>query len=251
VTDPVHPCLVIAHRGASGSRPENTLEAFRHARALGADWVELDVRRSADGALVVHHDAHLADGRAIVETRAADLPAAVPTLSAALDACAGMGVNVEIKNDPVEPDFDPAHDVAVAVAEATRAWLGPAGPAAGRVIVSSFAMETVDRLRATAPDLPTGWLTFDLQDPVAVVERTSAHGHAAIHPYDAFVDRGLVDRAHAAGLAVYVWTVDDPGRMTDLVGMGVDGIITNHPDRARAVVDRLRADRLSPRPGGG
>lgn len=244
-------CLVIAHRGASGSRPENTLEAFRHARALGADWVELDVRRSADGVLVVHHDAHLPDGRAIVETRAADLPAPVPALSAALDACAGMGVNVEIKNDPSEPDFDPAHEIAVAVAQATRAWLGPEGAAAGRVIVSSFAMETIDRLRVAAPELPTGWLTFDLRDPAAVVERAVAHGHAAIHPYDPFVDRSLVEQAHAAGLAVYVWTVDDPGRMAELVGMGVDGIITNHPDRARTVLDRRRRDGLSPRPGGG
>ena len=240
------PCLVIAHRGASGSRPENTLEAFRHARELGADWVELDVRRSADGALVVHHDAHLPDGRAIVATAAADLPAAVPTLAAALDACAGMGVNVEIKNDPAEPDFDPAHDIAVAVARAIRAWLGPEGPAAGRVIVSSFAMETVDRLRAAAPELPTGWLTFDLRDAAAVVERAVAHGHAAIHPYDPFVDRRLVEQAHAAGLAVYVWTVDDPERMAELAGLGVDGIITNHPDRARAVFEGL-----SPRPRGG
>ncbi|MCU0274953.1 MAG: glycerophosphodiester phosphodiesterase, partial [Acidimicrobiales bacterium] len=164
----------------------------------------------------------------------------------ALDACAGMGVNVEIKNDPAEPDFDPAHDIAVAVAETIRAWLDPGGPAAGRVIVSSFAMETVDRLRAAAPELPTGWLTFDLRDAVAVVERAVAHGHAAIHPYDPFVDRNLVAQAHAAGLAVYVWTVDDPERMAALAGMGVDGVITNHPDRARAVLDGL-----SSRPGGG
>jgi glycerophosphoryl diester phosphodiesterase len=242
----VRPCLVIAHRGASGSRPENTLEAFRHARALGADWVELDVRRSADGVLVVHHDAHLPDGRAIVETLAADLPDPVPTLAAALEACTGMGVNVEIKNDPTEPDFDGTHDAAVAVAEAVATWLAAGGLPPERVIVSSFAMETVDRLREVAPDLPTGWLTFDLLDPVAVVERTVAHGHAAVHPYDPFVDRRLVDRAHAAGLAVYVWTVDDPGRMAELVALGVDGIITNHPDRARDVVDRLTR-----RPSGG
>ena len=69
--------------------------------------MELDVRRTADGVLVVHHDAHLADGRAIVELAAADLPDAVPTLAAALDACAGMGVNIEIKNNHPDPDLDP------------------------------------------------------------------------------------------------------------------------------------------------
>ncbi len=72
--------LVIAHRGASAARPENTLEAFRHAATLGADWVELDVRRTADDRLTVHHDAVLPDGRAIVHLAAGDLPpvAALP-----------------------------------------------------------------------------------------------------------------------------------------------------------------------------
>ena len=78
---------VFAHRGASQRAPENTVEAFRLAAELGADGVELDVRRSADGALVVHHDPHLPDGRLIAATAFADLPASVPTLAAALDAC--------------------------------------------------------------------------------------------------------------------------------------------------------------------
>lgn len=228
---PDHP-LVIAHRGASGTRRENTVEAFRHARVLGADWVELDVRRSADGVLVVHHDAHLPDGRTIGATPADELPSHVPTLLAALEACEGMGVNVEIKNLPEDPDYDPAHGVAVAVAGLVRACLP-----ADRVIVSSFTMDTIDRVRDADPGIPTGWLTFDLADPTLVVERAVAHGHAAVHPYVAFVTPGLVARAHAAGLLVLTWTVDEPGRMAELVEVGVDGIITNHPDRARAVVD--------------
>src|SRR5262245_27082175 len=91
---------VIAHRGASRAAPENTLEAFRLARSLGADAVELDVRRTRDGALAVHHDARLPDGQSVVDLSAAELPRSVPLLDAALDACAGMWVNVEIKNDP-------------------------------------------------------------------------------------------------------------------------------------------------------
>jgi glycerophosphoryl diester phosphodiesterase len=225
-------CLVIAHRGASGARPENTVEAFRHARELAADWVELDVRVAADGALVVHHDAHLADGRAIAATRSADLPDHVPDLAAALAACAGMGVNVEIKNDPSEPGFDERRDVAVVVARAVRAALPPEG-----VIVSSFDLATVDRLHVQDPDLPTGVLTFALHDPLGALAAAVAGGHRALHPWDPMVDERLVAGAHQAGLAVYVWTVDDPARMAALVGFGVDGIITNHPDRARAVVD--------------
>src|SRR3954451_1790565 len=100
------PTAIIAHRGASAAFAENTVEAFRGAAALGANWVELDVRRTADGALAVHHDAHLPDGRAIVDMLAADLPEPVPSLSEALDACAPLGVNVEIKNSPQDVDFD-------------------------------------------------------------------------------------------------------------------------------------------------
>ena len=100
-------CRVIAHRGASRRAPENTLAAFRLARELGADMVELDARHTLDRVVVVHHDAFLADGRAIVAQRAVSLPAHVPTLADALDACAGMHVNVEIKNSPGDPDHDP------------------------------------------------------------------------------------------------------------------------------------------------
>ena len=97
---------VIAHRGASAAAPENTVEAFRLARTLGADWVELDARRTADGRVIVHHDAVLPDGRVIVELDRADLPPSVCDLSDALDACHGMSVNIEIKNWPADPDFD-------------------------------------------------------------------------------------------------------------------------------------------------
>src|SRR3954465_13219995 len=96
---------VIAHRGASAAAPENTVEAFRLARELGADMVELDARRTADGQVIVHHDAHLADGRAIVELSRSELPTHVCDLADALDACEGMQVNIEIKNWPDDPDF--------------------------------------------------------------------------------------------------------------------------------------------------
>ena len=99
--------LVIAHRGASRAERENTGAAFRRAGEMGADGIELDVRRTADDRLVVHHDPVLADGRTIRSTAATELPGHVPTLDAAIGACEGMFVNIEIKNDPDEPDFDP------------------------------------------------------------------------------------------------------------------------------------------------
>src|SRR4051812_45476130 len=122
---------IFAHRGASAAFPENTVEAFRAAGAMGAQWVELDVRRTADGALAVHHDARLPDGRSIVEIRAADLPSSVPSLADALAACAPLGVNVELKNLPGDEDFDPAVAMAEVVADAIRRCEQP-------IIVSSF-----------------------------------------------------------------------------------------------------------------
>ena len=229
--------LVIAHRGASLDHPENTVEAFVGAREQGADWVELDVRRTADGVMVVHHDAHLADGRVIVELEATALPPGIPSLAEALEACGDLGVNIEIKNARDDPDYDDEHVVADAVVGLASAYLGPE-----RTLVSSFNVDTIDRVRRIDPQVRSAWVMFDLADPAQVVERAVAHGFSAIHPYMAYVDRALVERAHDAGLAVNVWTVDDPDRMRDLLDDGVDGLITNAPALARRVVsDRIRS----------
>ena len=109
--------LVIAHRGASKAAHENTLRAFFLAKEFRADWIELDVRRTQDGRLAVHHDAHLADGRVLCDTPADELPRHVPELAAALDACSPLGINIEIKNWPTDPDFDPEFRLAAQVVE--------------------------------------------------------------------------------------------------------------------------------------
>lgn len=223
---------VIAHRGASGQRRENTLEAFATAIDLGADAVELDVRRTRDGALVVHHDAHLEDGRSIVACDAAELPAHVPSLAAALEACGQLRVNVEIKNARREPDFDPDDSVAAGVV-ALVSELG----IAERILVSSFRLATIDAVRRLAPDLATGFLTIKAAS--WTVERTVERGHGAYHPWDGVLTHKVVDAARSAGLEVNVWTVDDPERMAKLAGWGVDGIVTNVADVARRVLEGL------------
>ena len=226
--------LIIAHRGAplTGSHPENTVAAFRRARSVAADWVELDVRRTADGATAVHHDPHLADGRLIASLDRAALPALVPDLDQALTACAGMGVNIEIKNLENEPDHDPAHWLASAVVDAVARADPPVS-----VLVSSFNPDAIDHVRTLAPSLPTALLTFMLDDPALTVASVASKGHRARHPFDATVDRALVDLAHDHGLAVNVWTVDDLRRVAALAAMGVDGICTNVPDVARRVLE--------------
>jgi len=225
------PAVVIAHRGASATFAENTIEAFRGAAEQGADWVELDVRRTADHSLVVHHDALLYDGRAIVELAAADLPPSVPTLARALDACAGMGVNIEIKNNEPDPDAD----VEEFVAEATVALLAQRG-GGDEVLISSFNPATLVRVREQASHLATALLV--VEPAPDVVDVLLGAGHQALHPFDWFVDEDLVTRCHAAGVKVNVWTVDDTNRMTELLALGIDGLCTNVPAVARALIPR-------------
>lgn len=235
-----HRPLVVAHRGASAAARENTLEAFRLAGDLGADWVELDVRHSADGAMVLHHDAELPDGRRVPEVVAADLPDHVPTLAEALAVCwaADLGVNVEIKALPGEPGHEGVRQLTDDVVALVLGGRAGAGADADGVLVTSFDPRTIDRVHdATDGAVATGLLVFDASDRDAVVARAAEHGHGAINPWDAVTDQPLVDAAHAAGLAVNVWTVDDPDRLAQLVAMGVDGLITNVPDVARRVVD--------------
>lgn len=218
---------IIAHRGASAAEPENTVPAFRRAVAMGADGIELDVRRTADDRLVVHHDPRLADGRVIRHTRSTELPDAIPELDAALDACDGAFVNIEVKNDPGEPDFDPTDWVV----HRTVALLERRGLDA-RWLVSSFRFETVARCRAVVPRLRTAWLVgYATAD---VITLASTAGHVAIHPWVAELDESQVRSAHAAGLSVNTWTCDDPVRIGELIAWGVDGICTNVPDVALA-----------------
>ena len=219
---------VMAHRGASRAEAENTVAAFLRAGRMGAHAVELDVRRTRDGVLVVHHNPHLADLRLVADTDAADLPESVPTLGAALDACADMWVNVEIKNDPEEPDFDATDRIA----DETIAHLVARGED-HRWLISCFRVETVDRCRELAPHIRTAWLCTI--PPSDVAAQMVAKGHAAVHPWVGCVTRELLDGCHAAGIQVNTWTCDDPERMRELVEWGIDGICTNVPDVALSV----------------
>lgn len=229
--------LVYGHRGASAQAPENTIEAYELAGAMGADGVEIDVRLSADGHLVLNHDPVLADGRLIVETPRAELPASVPDLATALDACAGMVVNIEIKNIPGEADFDPAGGIVEPVL-ALLADRRDGGGVRDELLVSSFHLPTVDLVRDLAPDLRTGFLTLLEPAPLDGLAMAADGGHDAYHPLHFFVDEPLLEAAEGAGIEVNTWTVDDPERMRQLAGWGVDGIVTNVPDLALATLRR-------------
>lgn len=225
---------VWAHRGASAAARENTVEAFAAAVRMGADGVELDVRRTADGAIAVHHDALLADGRTVADVAAADLPPGVPLLDAAFEACGDLVVNVELKNLPGEPDHDPDERLAEQVAR----WVAAEGVQA-RVLVSSFNLAAVDRCLAVDASVPTAFLAVVAPGrdfAGRLVHQARRHGHRALHPHHSGVTPYLVEQCAAAGLACNTWTVDDPGRMLELAALGVDAIVTNVPDVAVATL---------------
>ncbi|MBM3805982.1 MAG: glycerophosphodiester phosphodiesterase, partial [Actinobacteria bacterium] len=170
---------VMAHRGASKAEVENTTMAFARALAMGADAVELDVRLCASGELVVNHDPVLKDGRAIIKTEKKDLPSHIPTLGEAIDACGEMWVNIEIKNEAKELDFDPQENVTGRVVEFLRRR-----GSVDRWLISSFRRQTVDRVRELMPGLRTAWLVMTLDDAEleATAKELAGQGHTALHP---------------------------------------------------------------------
>ena len=237
MTRPPKP-LVIAHRGASAARPENTPAAFQLAIEQSADMIETDLHRTRDGAVVVTHDESLAGlgGRGeiadatLAEVRALDAGggAKVPTLDEVLDAFGtAVAWNLELKRG-TRADYPGLE--ALALAAVVRRGL------LAHTLFSSFYDSVLARLRALAPAARIG-LLLSRRHPQAAFERARSLGAEAIHPEVALIEPDWVGRAHAAGLAVYGFTVDDPAEMRRLLAMGVDGLFSNHPDRLRAIVD--------------
>jgi glycerophosphoryl diester phosphodiesterase len=232
---------ILAHRGARRVLPENTVAAFAAAAGLGADGVELDVHSTADGVLVVHHDADAGTIGVLAEHPLAAVRGArpdIPTLEEALEACAGMLVNIEVKNMPGDADYDPDDGAADTLVE----LLARRGRC-DDVLVSSFNLAAADRVRDLDATIPTGFLTLVGLDPLDAIEVAHAHGHAAVHPDVRSLKGGAAEattaRAHEVGMAVNVWTVNGEAEMRRLVAAGVDALITDVPDVARRVLGDL------------
>jgi glycerophosphoryl diester phosphodiesterase len=182
----------------------------------------------------VHHDPD-AEGVGVIRTVTfAELRAArpaLPTLDEALDACRGLLVNTEVKCLPWEPDPDP--DGAV-----VRATVDAIVRTASNAVLSSFDLTAVDRVHEYAPTLPTGWLTHG-QDVEGAARIAADHGHTWLNPDVRAACRGGahgIEVAHAAGLRVSVWTVDDLDDARTLAADGADILITNTPDRLIAAL---------------
>lgn len=234
-----------AHRGwhlGDLAGMENSLSALRRAVAEGFRYLEVDVRASADSEVFVHHDATL-DRTTDAAGAVAALPAravraariggreAVSSLAEVLEELPQAHLNIDVKADDA---------VAPTVAAVLRAG------AADRVALTSFDDARLRRLRRLAPAvatgmspgevralwldarlrvLPTRWLTVGAMAQVPV-----RHGGRTV------VTPAFVTAAHRAGAEVHVWTVDEPGQMRQLLGWGVDGLVTDRPDLLRQVL---------------
>ena len=224
---------VFAHRGAAQEFPENTCGAFADALRRGADGIELDVRRSRDGGLVVHHDAEIAGLGRISECEVADLPREVPLLDAALEVCRGMTVNIEMKNDPSEVAYEPPDRFAAEVIGAALDVLPLED-----LVISSFDLPTLEAVRRFQPDIQVGWLLPFGSDVTGLLSRALDHGFTGLHPFVLNVSQEVVSAAHAAGLSIATWTVNAAHDLERMVEIGVDVVITDDVLLARSVVDR-------------
>ena len=258
--------LVIAHRGGRGLAPENTLAAFARSAALGVDVLEMDLRQSSDGALIVLHDRRVdrttngqgaADSLSLAQLKQLDAGyhfspdgqtfpwrgqgIAIPTLDEVFTAFPNMRFLIEIKDDSDALVSDFCRTI-------RRFELND------RVIAASFRSGPLESLRQTCPEVATSasssagmsfvflhWLRLD----------------AAYHPTSqAFqfpprfgkidlIDRRFIARAHAHNIQVHVWTINDPDAMQRYLDLGVDGLITDYPDRLLSILNRQPAEEAS------
>lgn len=270
----------IAHRGASGHAPENTRIAIERAVSMGADWIEIDVRRTRDGVLVAFHDDSLERttngtgpfaGRSLAELRRLDAggwfnrerPARadaafagirIATLAELIEALgSAAGLYIEAKAAADQPGIE---------SDLVELLRGYGLIESGRVVLQAFATGSVEQYATLAPEVPRVQLLeyavdadghrhelhgvtppadqLGPADFAALAGR--AHGigpnlrDAAGRPV---LDRAFIDGAHAAGLFVHVYTVDDPDTMRTLIDWGVDGIFTNFPDRLAQLRPRV------------
>lgn len=232
--------LIIGHRGASGYLPENTLAAFEKAIALGADGIELDIWPDASGEPMVIHDESLSRttrhrGKVTAMPMADLIPLGIPSYRQVLGIAPGkMVVFTELKGQQENRVGEAIYDAA-----ASGAWNYSQLPVIG------FDHAQLARLKAVYPEIAIG-LSFDKamlkQVPSAnhMIAKARELQAAAINPDYHLATKELVDAAHAAGLAVNVWTVNHPKAMQQMIALGVDAIMTDYPDRLHVLLQEAK-----------
>jgi glycerophosphoryl diester phosphodiesterase len=250
---------LFAHRGASGTAPENTLEAFAEGLAAGADRLELDVHQTSDGEIVVFHDETLertTNGRGLLrdhtlaELRKLDAGyhfrdesgrlafrgkgVRIATLAEVLREFPEIPLNVEVKFDEgktVEAFFDVVdqHD------------------ARERVLAAAFEDHIIQRLRQVAPDVVTSLSAAEVAQFVGGCLTETLDGYVPPgralqvppkHEDVEIVTPFFIEMAHSFGMEVHVWTINDEAEMNRLLDLGIDGLMSDFPKLARSVFER-------------
>ncbi|EIP96697.1 glycerophosphoryl diester phosphodiesterase [Opitutaceae bacterium TAV1] len=230
--------LVFAHRGASHDAPENTLAAYAVGWEQQADGLELDIHLTADGQIVVMHDADTKRTTSVAgkisaqtfeELRKLDVGAwkgatwtgqRIPTLDEALASVpAGKQVIIEIKCDSE-------------IIPALKDFIEKSGKPADELLIHCFTFETICAARQAIPHVRACWLVNPDRDTdlLPLLEKARAAGLDALNPdVNSRIDEALVTRAHANNMGIFVWTVNDPDAARRLKSLGVDGILTDRP----------------------
>ncbi len=223
---------IISHRGGRGFGPENTLESLRGAIRAGVEMVETDVRETADGVLVIHHNP-LANSRFIKDFEAAELREVhpdIPTLQEYLELASGRcRLDLEAKSLDI-------HHLAVAVQQ----FSSPE-----QVMITSFNAALLAGLKEEYPEFTAGWvLRLRLEKEEAIELAVKSHFQLLL-PRQGLVDDKLVAEAHRQGLLVYAWTVNHVPALHGLVGQGIDGVIT---DKYPLMIEAWEEMRTAPGP---
>lgn len=257
------PLIAVAHRGASGHAPENTLASLDAADRLGAETVEFDVQRTSDDVLVLMHDTTLERTTDVVKVfpdrgsyRVADFTMAeirrldagswfdpafegetVPTFEEALDRLEELDLNLflEIKEPKLYPGIE--EEIAAELSGRDR-WLETASPhRPDRLVVQSFDWEVVRRSKELLPSVPHALL--------GRVPESQISNHAwaqMINPNHTTIDKAYVKRVQDAGLTIMPYTINDRSRMDTVLGWGVDGFITDFPDVGQQAIAARRVE---------
>lgn len=216
--------LKVGHRGARAYEPENTLRSFKKAMELGVDAVELDVRKTKDGQLVVIHDADVkrtTNGKGLVseltlkeiQSLSTEKDEKIPTLEEALD-CLGKKVRVfiELKETGIEEQV-----LAVVNKKALKK----------SVVIVSFLEDALRKIRELDAEAETGLIYAKHKNPLKAALELKAQWLLAFYR---FTHTANVQKAHENGLKVIVWTVNTPEEVAEMVKKGVDGVSSDKPD---------------------
>ncbi len=236
--------LNIAHRGASGHAPENTMAAFRLAADQGADWIELDIHQTADGHLVVLHDFSLQ------RTSGDPHPVQSLTLKQIKEFDVGLWWDKSYRNERV-PTLDEVLEFArnrvrvqIELKRGSSFYPGiekrliemiSRHRAENRTAVSSFEIDALKTLRELDDRIPLGLLTRKTR-PRDILNEAESLRVRSIHISTRRLSKSLLTLAHSNGLPVYAYTVNRPSLMSRYLAMGADGLFTNFPDRLREIV---------------